>query len=100
MNSSPSLLITHRSLRVLLGSKSGQTTCFELPFRSGPTLWTSVEATFFYTICELGNYEFVLFGAVDSPLFDNGRVGAALDDTLKRAKDIGIWLECNSAKAR
>jgi hypothetical protein len=83
-----------------LGVRMDPEDLFRVAVPLGPNIVDFCVATFYDSIGELSDYQFVLFGPVDPPLFDDGRVGAALDNTLKRAKNIGTWLESNSATAR
>lgn len=73
-------------------------------FRSGVQLGPNVvdfcTATFQPSIGRLSDYQFVLFGPPDCPLFHDGQIDASLNSTLSRAKTIGIWLQSNIAAAR
>lgn len=85
--------ILTRSLGVYIDSED----LFRVAVQLGPNLVDFCTATFQPSIGRLSDYQFVLFGPVDAPLFDDGRPSAALDTTLNRAKDIGSWLPINMA---
>ena len=87
--------ILTRSLAVYVGSED----LFRVAVPLGPNLVDFCTATFQPSIGRLSDYQFVLFGQVDPPLFDDGRAEKALDSTLKRAKSIGSWLQSNLAAA-
>jgi len=72
---------------------------FRVAVPLGPNLVDFCTATFQPSIDRLSDYQFVLFGPVEPPLFDDGRLGAALDTTLQRHKKISTWLKSNVATA-
>jgi hypothetical protein len=88
--------ILTRSLGVHVRSQD----MFRVAVPLGQNLVDFCTATYQPTISRLSDYQFILFGPVAGPLFDNGRAGEALNATLKRAKDIGAWLQSNTTKAR
>ena len=88
--------ILTRSLGVYVDSED----LFRVAVLLGPNLVDFCTASFQPSIGRLSDYQFVLFGPVDASLFDDVRASTGLDITLKRAKDIGNWLQSNMATAR
>jgi hypothetical protein len=88
--------ILTRALGVYVGSED----LFRVAVTLGPNLVDFCAATYQPSIGRLSDYQFVLFGPVESPLFDDGRVSTALATTLTRAKNIATWLQTNVATAR
>lgn len=83
-----------------LGIYSGSRDMFRVAVQLGPNVVDFCTATYQPSIFRLSDYQFVLFGPAVPDLFDNGRVGEALDSTLKRAKAIAVWLQSNIDVAR
>lgn len=66
----------------------------------GPHVVDFCSATFQPSIGRLSDYQFVLFGPPDCPLFHDGQIVPILNSTLSRAKTIGAWLQSNITTAR
>ena len=66
----------------------------------GPNIVDFCIASYQRTTHRFSDYQFILFGSVDSPLFDNGRPSESLDAAIKRAKAIGAWLSSNVSQTR
>ncbi len=88
--------ILTRALGVYLNSEDTFRSRVEL----GPNVVDFCTATFQPSILRMSDYEFVLFGPADSPLFHDGQIDASLNSTLSRARTIGAWLQSNIAAAR
>ena len=88
--------ILSRSLGVYLDSQD----MFRSGVRLGQNLVDFCTATFQPTIGRMSDFQFVLFGPVNSPLFGDGRMDPPLSATVQRARDVGTWLQSNLAAAR
>ena len=83
-----------------LGTHLKSEDTFRSRVQLGPNVVDFCTATFQPSIGRLSDYQFVLFGPADSPLFHDGQADASLNFTLSRARTIGAWLQSNVAAAR
>ncbi len=101
MNEVVSFVADHpKILTRALGVHIDSEDLFRVAVQLGPHAVDFCIAGFQPSTRRLSDYQFVLFGPVGIPLFENGRAGQGLDATLKRAKDMGGWLQSNIAAAR
>ena len=87
----PNILM--RSLGMYVDSED----LFRVAVQLGPHRVDFCTATYQPSIGRLSDYQFVLFGPVNTPLFEGERISEALELTLNRAKEIEIWLHSNRA---
>jgi hypothetical protein len=83
-----------------LGTYLNSEDMFRSRVQLGPNVADFCTATFQPSIGRLSDYQFVLFGSADSPLFHDGQTDGSLNFTLSRAKTLGAWLQSNMAAAR
>jgi hypothetical protein len=89
--------ILSRSLGVHLDAQDMLRSSVQL----GPHLVDFCAATFQPSVGRLGDFVFVLFGPMSSPLFiDSGQMDGGLTATIQRAKNLSAWLQSNTSSAR